>query len=182
MNKLNVVKSENILDNNTLKEMLEYFEYCLLEDGKVKLSRQLSLNSRRSKIRMFNRKTNILIEKKILEIINTVLIEANNHYNFNIDIESTVVQLTQYNSSDSGYYIQHQDSPFLFRNKDRKLSTSLLVKKADVGGNFLLEKMYIPTKVGQALSFPSFFNHEVTPVEEGQRISIVGWVDGPEWR
>jgi len=35
---------------------------------------------------------------------------------------------------------------------------------------------------GALIVFPSYQMHRVTPLLEGQRISLVGWVAGPHWR
>ena len=36
--------------------------------------------------------------------------------------------------------------------------------------------------IGSIIVFPSFMYHTVTPVEKGERYSIVAWVSGEPWR
>jgi PKHD-type hydroxylase len=38
------------------------------------------------------------------------------------------------------------------------------------------------TQLGDALVFPSFLRHRVTPVSRGVRYSLVTWIEGPQWR
>ena len=40
----------------------------------------------------------------------------------------------------------------------------------------------IKQKAGTVIVFPSFYVHEVTPVTQGERYSLVSWVEGPKWR
>ena len=35
---------------------------------------------------------------------------------------------------------------------------------------------------GDALVFPSFTQHQITPITKGIRYSLVSWVSGPPWR
>ena len=37
-------------------------------------------------------------------------------------------------------------------------------------------------KQGSCLIFPSFYNHRVTPVTQGERYSLTIWCKGPKWR
>ena len=35
---------------------------------------------------------------------------------------------------------------------------------------------------GDVLLFPSFTQHQITPITKGIRYSLVSWVSGPPWR
>jgi PKHD-type hydroxylase len=71
---------------------------------------------------------------------------------------------------------------------NRKLSFSvMLTDPGDYKGGELLLKtsfkpMKTPKKRGTVVFFPSFVLHEVTPVTEGIRKTLVGWVLGPNFR
>jgi PKHD-type hydroxylase len=72
---------------------------------------------------------------------------------------------------------------------NRKLSFSVqLSDDADyVGGD--LRFHYIknqpevaPKEKGKVIFFPSWMVHDVTPVTQGTRRSLVGWVNGPNFK
>ena len=86
------------------------------------------------------------------------------------------------------HYDWHEDcSASMKRPMDRKLSFVLqLSDPADyVGGRFELTKHADPltpgafTRQGDALIFRSGLKHQVTPVTQGTRYSLVTWVHGP---
>jgi hypothetical protein len=35
---------------------------------------------------------------------------------------------------------------------------------------------------GTTFFFPSFFDHQATPVTKGTRYSLAAWFDGPKWK
>ena len=73
-------------------------------------------------------------------------------------------------------------------NAVRKLSFSVQLSDPDSykGGDLLLKISNEPTSVkrtrGAVIFFPSYILHEVTPVKQGVRKSLVGWVTGPRWK
>jgi len=114
--------------------------------------------------------------------------EANKKY-FNVDIEAIqTIQYTEYHAEESGTYDDHLDlSPGVIRA--RKLSVSVqLTDDTEYAGGDLQLKMnsrapVVASRVkGDALIFPSWILHGVTPVTKGVRKSLVAWVEGPEWR
>ena len=112
---------------------------------------------------------------------------ANSFYNFDINIEEHVVQLTKY-SEQGSLYGWHNDADFLFREgppySQRKLSCTIILKEAEEGGIFETQHGTgdFDQKAGSIFVFPSFYSHQVTPIIKGERISIVTWTCGPEWR
>ena len=128
------------------------------------------------------------IFRKLTDVIIDV---NNNHYRFNLSfIES--VQYTKYIGSDDqpGFYGRHTDhSNWKAGFVDRKLSFSIILSDPETyeGGDLLLhnEKQDVitaPREKNLLILFPSYTLHEVTPVTSGTRISLVGWVNGPEWK
>lgn len=64
----------------------------------------------------------------------------------------------------------------------RKLSFSLMLNDEYVGGNFeLLQPPGPASETGKLLVFPSYLPHKVTPVTQGVRYVIFGWVYGPPY-
>lgn len=117
-------------------------------------------------------------------------IKRSNRNNFGFDIrELNEIQFTEYHGTSTGKYDWHHD--VFFENPapfDRKLSIVIQLSDPNnyVGGDFEFFNMISPGDKfktrGSVLIFPSFFPHRVLPVTEGQRISLVSWVEGPKWR
>ena len=95
------------------------------------------------------------------------------------------IQLGRYGLG--GHYDWHKDTtiPDQNDNHQRKLSFSLILNSPaeHVGGAFKfkdLEEWQQPKlEKGSIIVFPSFLEHRVEPVTEGERFSAVTWVNGP---
>lgn len=108
---------------------------------------------------------------------------------FNIEISALFdIQFTEYNSTEEQYYKWHhdidwtQDSGF-----DRKLSIIIQLTDPEdyTGGDLEFRLFNVPENMrnrGSILVFPSYLEHQVTPVTWGTRHSLVAWVEGPRWR
>jgi PKHD-type hydroxylase len=107
------------------------------------------------------------------------------YYNFDLTGFGEELQLTNYNQSENGMYGWHQDYG---GGISRKLS--LVVQLADPseyeGGNLQVMTSGQPQTVrkqrGFIAVFPSYVLHQVTPVTQGSRQSLVAWVSGPAFR
>lgn len=116
-----------------------------------------------------------------------------NKENWNLKLtECEFFQMGIYNKG--GHYSWHPDgSSNIGTTKHRKLSFTLILNPSSSweGGKFQIfesltreGKPMIKTvdkinRVGSIVVFPSTLLHRVTPVTSGQRISLVGWVWGP---
>ena len=107
-------------------------------------------------------------------------------YNFNLTGFGEPLQLTNYDNTDSGMYSWHQDFGGTI---SRKLSLVLqLSDPADYEGGCLElnpgghEPIRIEKRRGLLVAFPSWQVHQVTPVTQGTRQSLVAWVTGPRFR
>lgn len=124
------------------------------------------------------------IEKVVSEVNNT-----NWKYKLN---ECEFFQLGVYNQG--GHYSWHSDgAPTKECNKHRKLSFSLvlnegsewkggdlqLLTKLSREGKPMVKTLKKINKRGTMVIFPSSTEHRVTPVTSGKRISLVGWLWGP---
>src|SRR5262249_59421735 len=109
------------------------------------------------------------------------------HFQFDLTGFAEGLQLTRYDAADKGEYEWHQDcgAP---EGVARKLSLTLQLTdpgKYEGGG---LELQYgsqpveIPKRRGYIAIFPSYQLHRVTPVVQGTRNSLVGWISGPQFR
>jgi len=118
-----------------------------------------------------------------------VLVDANQSF-FGYDISDIeAAQFSTYSSEYEGFYTKHIDT--LMNSSAtgvRKLSFSVQLSSPDSykGGDLLLytdaTPAVAPKEIGSVIIFPSFTLHEVTPVTEGIRYSLVGWVTGPAWK
>jgi len=95
------------------------------------------------------------------------------------------LQFTEYRAPDN-FYGSHVDVEPM-AEKTRKLSFTIQLTDPQQydGGDLILhigEDVAAQREQGNAMVFPSYTLHEVTPVTRGTRHSLVGWVAGPKWR
>ena len=113
--------------------------------------------------------------------------QINNEY-FRFDLTHlTALQYTVYNEINLGNYQKHLDIGRQFPNRKLSFSVQLSEDKEYTGGD--LRFHYIknqpeiaPRARGTVIFFPSWIVHDVTPVTQGIRRSLVGWVDGPNFK
>ena len=107
------------------------------------------------------------------------------HFRFDLTGFGDALQLTNYDQSEHGMYGWHQDYGM---GISRKLSMVLqLTDPAEYeGGNLQVMTKDTPDTVrkqrGLIALFPSYIVHQVTPVTQGNRQSLVAWVAGPAFR
>lgn len=117
------------------------------------------------------------------KITNTVKDLNGQYFKFDLWGFQEGMQFTEYNAP-AGRYETHVDRGFGIAC--RKLSTVLLLSDPDkyTGGELQLvlagdgHPTSLTRKQGSLIIFPSFVPHRVTPVTEGQRHTLVGWVTG----
>jgi PKHD-type hydroxylase len=108
-------------------------------------------------------------------------------YRFDLTGFGEPLQLTNYDQSENGMYGWHQDYGGS-RNVSRKLSAVLqLTDPAQYeGGNLQImisgNPMNVRKQRGLIAVFPSYQLHQVTPVTQGSRQSLVAWLSGPAFR
>jgi PKHD-type hydroxylase len=107
---------------------------------------------------------------------------------FNFDLTHIeTLQFTEYNEDVSGCYRAHVDNGETMAGF-RKLSFVLQLSDPAKyeGGELMLhvgpEPTVMPKERGKLLFFPSYTLHEVKPVTQGTRHSLVGWVAGPRFK
>jgi PKHD-type hydroxylase len=109
------------------------------------------------------------------------------YYRFDLTGFGEPMQLTNYDQSDHGRYGWHQD--YSGKNvPSRKLSLVLQLTDPSEyeGGNLQILTRGDPENVrkqrGLIAAFPSYVLHQVTPVTQGTRQSLVAWISGPQFR
>ena len=123
----------------------------------------------------------------IAGILHNLFISANNDYfHFDLDHFDSGIQTTFYIEGD--HYSWHSDgaSDMTPAGYERKLSMSFLLTDDYKGGELELElkpnKYVYKPKAGSAVIFPSWMAHRVKPVKSGDRISLVAWMNGPNFK
>ena len=121
----------------------------------------------------------------IFEKIDHVMTYTNNEY-FNFDlIGYGGIQFTEYKATTKEFYTWHTDMAYLNQSvvadvaeTTRKLSISICLNQQESdfeGGNLELNSYINPETAildcGDAVIFPSFVQHQVTPVTSGTRCS-----------
>ena len=107
------------------------------------------------------------------------------HFRFDLTGFGETLQLTNYDQSENGMYGWHQDYG---GGISRKLSMAVqLTDPAEYeGGNLQVMTAANPQNIrkqrGLIAIFPSYVLHQVTPVTQGSRQSLVAWVSGPAFK
>lgn len=145
---------------------------------------QLS-NIRRSKVSwLTHNNENDWVFKKLAHIASSL---NSQYYRFDLTGFGEPLQLTNYDQSEQGMYGWHLDGGGK-RTVCRKLS--LVLQLTDPmqyeGGELQVMTSGVPQTVrkqrGLVAAFPSYMLHQVTPVTNGSRQSLVTWVSGPAFR
>ena len=103
-------------------------------------------------------------------------------YDFDITGFSEPLQLAKYNIDD--YFDWHQDMGSAFSWRKLSIIVQLSDESEYEGGQleFCGNKCKAPSKIGDLVVFPSYVSHRVTPITNGERYSLVGWISGPPYR
>ena len=176
---------DNVFSDTELDTIASMFDEDELKIGTTSDDNKQSLDIRDSKIRFLE--SSLEENKWIFQRLTATVQQANNQFfQFDLDrIES--LQYTTYKKNQ--YYRDHLDIMYKSpSNAVRKLSFSVQLSDPDdyKGGDLVLKISSDPTQVkktrGTVIFFPSYVLHEVTPVKQGVRKSLVGWVNGPRWK
>jgi PKHD-type hydroxylase len=140
-------------------------------------------NIRRSQVSWLN---NTSDTKWIFEKLADITSRMNaQHYRFDLTGFGEPLQLTNYDQAENGMYGWHQDYN---SGVSRKLSIAVQLTDPSEyeGGNLQIITSSKPNNVrkqrGLIAIFPSFALHQVTPVTQGSRQSLVAWVSGPAFK
>ena len=107
------------------------------------------------------------------------------HFRFDLTGFGEALQLTNYDQSEHGMYGWHQDYG---GGISRKLSMCMQLTDPSEyeGGNLQVMTSSDPKNIrkqrGLIAVFPSYVLHQVTPVIQGSRQSLVAWVSGPAFK
>jgi PKHD-type hydroxylase len=144
---------------------------------------EVNPNVRRSQISWLN---NSADTKWVFDKLGDVVSKLNAQY-FHFDITGfgEALQLTNYDQSENGMYGWHQD---FGSGISRKLSMAVQLTDPSEyeGGNLQVMTAANPQNIrkqrGLIAVFPSYIVHQVTPVTQGSRQSLVAWVSGAPFK
>ena len=125
-------------------------------------------------------------ETKKLTNLCTTLFQDANRMLFGVDLTKIFnIQYTEYHGNTKGFYHTHMDS-YLGSGElsDRKLSMTIQLSDSNEyeGGDLVIKSSdkenHYKLGRGDALVFPSWILHKVTPITKGKRRVVVGWAQG----
>ena len=143
----------------------------------------VNTNVRRSQVSWLDNNPNTKwVFEKLAEV--TSILNAD-HFRFDLTGFGESLQLTNYNQSENGMYGWHLDYG---GSISRKLSLAIQLTDPSEyeGGNLQImttgEPQNMRKQRGLIVAFPSYVLHQVTPVTQGSRQSLVAWVSGPAFK
>ena len=113
--------------------------------------------------------------------------KVNNEY-FQFDLTHlTALQFTVYDGKNNSNYQKHMDLGRSFPNRKLSFSIQLSDDNEYTGGDLRFHHIktqpeIAPRTRGKIIFFPTWMVHDVTPVTQGIRYSLVGWVNGPNFK
>lgn len=174
----------NVLSNGEIAKILSYVASQEVREGRLG-GGKVNPDIRRSKVLSLPIEDSTKwIYNKIAQIINTTNESA---FNFAIDAIQPI-QYTEYHDTEQGNYDDHLDwTAGVVRPRKLSMSIQLTDDTEYQGGDLQIktksqDPMIASRIKGDALVFPSFLLHGVTPVTLGIRRSLVVWAEGPEWK
>jgi len=123
----------------------------------------------------------------IFEKFANMALEANtNNFKFELWGMHEGIQYTVYKGGDKGFYCGHVDHGKNYYKRKLSMVCQLSDPDSYSGGDLLIHTknhpITMPRGLGAVICFPSWMLHEVTPVTEGTRRSLVLWISGPPFR
>lgn len=177
--------AQNVLTNEECASLIEVCDAqgqpgMIKADGGKK--NEISNSIRRSSIvRLVDEKWRWLYERMV-----QTASAANETYQYDMNNAAIeALQVAAYDSANKGTYGWHMDMGPGTMNRKFGISVSLNPSSEYKGGDFQVN--YAKTETleqiqGQAIVFPSYLMHRVTPVTKGTRYSLVAWVLGRPFR
>ena len=169
------------IDSKVASVILDQLNGTSLNTGLVNNG---DLNSRNSKVGW------ISTDHWISGMLSHFIYSANNmYYQYELSSWADKIQYTVYDGEKTGYswHVDVERSNFEVGHT-RKLSISLCLSSQDEyeGGEFqvMINGLMNSKKMncGDVIVFPSDAMHRVRPLKSGKRISLVGWMGGPNFK
>ena len=174
--------SDNVFNSNECKKIIDIGKSLILQDAFVH-DNKINKDIRDSKVSWIypNDNTHWIFER----VTAAIKYLNNNFFKFDLFGLAEGFQFTEY-AAPGNFYGMHIDKIFL--GAVRKLSITIQLSDPNdyVGGELaiMLDKdpIILPKEYGKLVCFPSYVLHEVRPVTEGTRYSLVAWVTGKPFK
>ena len=165
------------------QKIIDYAEQFEKKDAGISNKGELNSEIRESKVVWITPDSEI---NWVYQRLTNIITKLNEDY-FRFDLFGFTegFQFTEYNAP-SGHYGKHIDS--MFNGTVRKLSFVIQLSdpKDYKGGELQIHLSDTPNVMkkehGTIVAFPSPTLHEVTPITEGRRYSLVGWITGKPFK
>lgn len=176
--------TNNVFSKQECEEIIRLGNELTLTSGGIEKSElHGDLNIRNSKVAFFNPspETHWIFSRLADHVFNL----NSQYFNFELHGMFEGLQFTKYEAPD-GHYVSHIDK--CLNTIVRKISVTVQLSDPSeyVGGELNLFYGYKPVagpkEQGTMIAFPSYALHQVMPVTEGTRYSLVCWVSGPSFR
>lgn len=175
---------DNAFTSDQCDELIEYCNKQDLIEGAVGYNASNEENIRKSRI-AFIPPSEFMVP--YYQRLSAIVLSLNEQFfKFDLHAFGENLQFTEY-TAPSGKYNSHVDRGYNIAV--RKLSIVVQLTDPDTyeGGDLewipQIEKPFkLPRTRGTLIAFPSFQLHRVTPVTKGTRNSLVGWVNGKQFR
>ena len=165
------------------QKIIDYAEQFEKRDAGVSNKVELNSKIRESKVVWLTPEPEMhWVYERLTDIITRL---NEDYFRFDLFGFTEGFQFTEYNAP-SGHYGKHVDS--MFNGTVRKLSFVLQLSdpKDYEGGELQIHLSDTPEVMkkeqGTVIVFPSPTLHEVTPITEGRRYSLVGWITGKPFK
>jgi len=176
---------DNVFTAEECQQIIDLGTKLETYQAQITKNHSIELEIRKNKVGFFNSsdKDNVWIYQRITDAITNL-----NKQFFNYDLD--YIELLQFTVYDqlNDHYVAHMDSIMPLGVHNRKLSFSLQLSAADTYQGCDLEIFrngeYQPVirTQGSMIFFPSYILHKISPLTEGARYSLVGWVCGPNFK
>ena len=155
---------ENVLDDHLLNSILDFYDK----------SKNKELHNTNAKNRLHvhpDSKLEILIDNKLSR---SLFPEIKKIYDFDVEYRE-IYKICSYDSNTNGRFAEHRDTPF--PNQHRKYALSLILNNNYEGGELYLPEYneYIKPKANSAIVFPGICSHQVMPITNGSRKTIISF-------
>lgn len=167
----NIFYKENILTDSQCQDIISFGENNVRASNNYKQSFNVKFDTC---LLPLNHQVHESLENSWEEIIN--------FFNFSISFVEPY-ELKRYNRG--CFFANHTDNYFILsENIDRKLTLSVQLSNATdyTGGELIIYNKKFKLNKGSIIAFPSYLNHEVRPIINGIRWSLIGWAWGPNWK
>ena len=144
----------------------------------------VNANVRRSQVSWLgNTKDTAWVFERLADVASKI---NNAHFRFDLTGFGEQLQLTNYDQSEQGMYGWHLDYGAIGISRKLSMTIQLTDPSEYEGGNLQMMTSGQPENVrkqrGLVAVFPSYTLHQVTPVTQGSRQSLVAWISGPAFK